>query len=131
MLGHGKFLRSSFCNLYLLQVFYEQFKFFNNMYFLLVAMSQLIPELRIGYLYTYFAPLVSQWHALADNGYMPGQMHSCGNYSVLCTYSSSQKNLCVLIVSPVYHGIISPVSMQWCHYTRIPECALFSVKCRT
>lgn len=36
---------------------YEQFKFFINLYFLLVALSQLIPALRIGYLFTYFAPL--------------------------------------------------------------------------
>jgi len=36
---------------------YNQFKFFLNMYFLVVAMSQFIPELRIGYLYTYWGPL--------------------------------------------------------------------------
>lgn len=29
-------------------VFYEQFKFFFNLYFLLVALSQLIPPLKIG-----------------------------------------------------------------------------------
>ncbi|KAI9095516.1 hypothetical protein DFS34DRAFT_643233 [Phlyctochytrium arcticum] len=38
-------------------VLYEQFKFFFNLYFLLVALSQFIPALRIGYLFTYFAPL--------------------------------------------------------------------------
>ncbi|KAJ1554460.1 putative aminophospholipid-translocase, partial [Cladochytrium tenue] len=38
-------------------VFYEQFKFFFNLYFLLVALSQFIPALKIGYLFTYFAPL--------------------------------------------------------------------------
>lgn len=38
-------------------VLYEQFKFFFNLYFLLVALSQLVPALRIGYLFTYFAPL--------------------------------------------------------------------------
>ena len=42
-----------------LQVFYEQFKFFINLYFLVVALTQFIPQLRIGYLYTYWAPLVS------------------------------------------------------------------------
>lgn len=42
----------------LLKVFYEQFKFFINLYFLAVALTQFIPELRIGYLYTYWAPLV-------------------------------------------------------------------------
>lgn len=29
-------------------VFYEQFKFFFNLYFLLVALSQFIPALKIG-----------------------------------------------------------------------------------
>ncbi|KAJ1327335.1 hypothetical protein BSLG_010677 [Batrachochytrium salamandrivorans] len=38
-------------------VLYEQFKFFFNMYFLLVALSQLIKALQIGYLFTYFGPL--------------------------------------------------------------------------
>jgi phospholipid-translocating ATPase len=36
---------------------YNEFKFFFNLYFLLVAMSQLIPYLQIGYLSTYIAPL--------------------------------------------------------------------------
>lgn len=39
-------------------VLYEQFKFFFNLYFLLVALSQLLPSLKIGYLFTYFAPLI-------------------------------------------------------------------------
>jgi len=43
----------------LLQVLYEQFKFFLNLYFLVMASSQFIPEIRIGYLYTYWGPLVS------------------------------------------------------------------------
>ncbi|KAG7443228.1 phospholipid-translocating P-type ATPase [Guyanagaster necrorhizus] len=38
-------------------VFYEQFKFFFNLYFLLVALSQLIPALKIGFIVTYIAPL--------------------------------------------------------------------------
>lgn len=38
-------------------VLYEQFKFFFNLYFLLVALSQLIPALKIGFLVTYIAPL--------------------------------------------------------------------------
>ena len=41
------------------QTLYNQFKFFLNMYFLVVASSQFITELRIGYLYTYWGPLVS------------------------------------------------------------------------
>ncbi|CCH60908.1 hypothetical protein TBLA_0D04110 [Henningerozyma blattae CBS 6284] len=36
---------------------YEQFKFFYNLYFLIVALSQAIPVLRIGYLSSYVAPL--------------------------------------------------------------------------
>ncbi|RIB02895.1 aminophospholipid-transporting P-type ATPase, partial [Gigaspora rosea] len=38
-------------------VFYEQFHVFINLYFLLVSLSQLIPPLKIGYLFTYFGPL--------------------------------------------------------------------------
>ncbi|XP_078608479.1 putative phospholipid-transporting ATPase IIB isoform X1 [Branchiostoma floridae x Branchiostoma japonicum] len=38
-------------------VLYDQFKFFLNLYFLVVALSQFIPDLKIGYLYTYWAPL--------------------------------------------------------------------------
>ncbi|KLO13604.1 protein transporter [Schizopora paradoxa] len=38
-------------------VLYEQFKFFFNLYFLLVALSQFVPQLRIGFLTTYIAPL--------------------------------------------------------------------------
>ncbi|KAI9757094.1 MAG: putative aminophospholipid-translocase [Candelina submexicana] len=36
---------------------YNEFSFFFNMYFLLVALSQIVPALRIGYLSTYIAPL--------------------------------------------------------------------------
>lgn len=38
-------------------VLYEQFKFFFNLYFLLVALSQIVPQLRIGYLLSYVVPL--------------------------------------------------------------------------
>ncbi|CAK8680764.1 unnamed protein product [Clavelina lepadiformis] len=38
-------------------VLYNQFKFFLNLYFLLMACSQFVPALKIGYLYTYWAPL--------------------------------------------------------------------------
>lgn len=37
---------------------FHEFKFFFNLYFLLVALSQILPALRIGYLSTYVAPLV-------------------------------------------------------------------------
>lgn len=38
-------------------ILFEQFKFFFNLYFLLVALSQAIPVLRIGYLSSYIVPL--------------------------------------------------------------------------
>lgn len=39
-------------------VLFQQFKFFLNLYFLVMATSQFIPDIRIGYLYTYWGPLV-------------------------------------------------------------------------
>ncbi|CAK4032627.1 phospholipid-translocating P-type ATPase [Lecanosticta acicola] len=42
---------------FLPRTLFNEFKFFFNMYFLLVALSQIIPALRIGYLSTYVAPL--------------------------------------------------------------------------
>ncbi|KAG8733388.1 putative aminophospholipid-translocase [Ceratobasidium sp. 423] len=38
-------------------VIYAQFKFFFNLYFLLVALSQFVPALKIGFIATYIAPL--------------------------------------------------------------------------
>ncbi|XP_055550513.1 probable phospholipid-transporting ATPase IIA isoform X1 [Wyeomyia smithii] len=38
-------------------VLFEQFRFFLNLYFLIMAVSQFIPDVRIGYLYTYWGPL--------------------------------------------------------------------------
>ena len=38
-------------------ILYEQFKFFFNLYFLIVALSQIIPQLRIGFLSSYIVPL--------------------------------------------------------------------------
>jgi len=38
-------------------VLFNQFKFFLNFYFLVMACSQFVPVLRIGYLYTYWGPL--------------------------------------------------------------------------
>ncbi|CAH0406188.1 unnamed protein product [Chilo suppressalis] len=42
---------------FLPMVLFEQFRFFLNMYFLVMAVSQFIPSIRIGYLYTYWGPL--------------------------------------------------------------------------
>lgn len=39
---------------------FNQFKYFFNLYFLLLACSQFVNELRLGALYTYWVPLVSQ-----------------------------------------------------------------------
>lgn len=38
-------------------VLFNQFKFFLNLYFLVMACSQFIPEFKVGLLYTYWAPL--------------------------------------------------------------------------
>jgi phospholipid-translocating ATPase len=42
---------------FLPRTLYNEFSFFINMYFLLVALSQVVPALRLGYLSTYIAPL--------------------------------------------------------------------------
>lgn len=42
---------------FLPMVLFNQFKFFLNLYFLIMACSQFISELRVGLLYTYWAPL--------------------------------------------------------------------------
>lgn len=43
---------------FVVQVLYEQFRFFFNLYFLAVALSQFVPALKVGFLFTYIAPLV-------------------------------------------------------------------------
>lgn len=39
-------------------VLFNQFKFFFNLFFLIVALSQFIEELRVGFLISYIGPLV-------------------------------------------------------------------------
>ncbi len=39
------------------KVLFNQFKFFYNLFFLLISLSQFIPALKVGYLFTYIAPL--------------------------------------------------------------------------
>lgn len=39
-------------------VLYEQFRFFFNLYFLLVSLSQLVKVLQVGYIISYFGPLI-------------------------------------------------------------------------
>ncbi|PVV05207.1 hypothetical protein BB560_000276 [Smittium megazygosporum] len=43
---------------FLPHVLYDQFKYFLNLYFLLVALSQIFPVFRVGYTLSYFGPLV-------------------------------------------------------------------------
>jgi phospholipid-translocating ATPase len=38
--------------------FYNQFKYFFNMFFLLLCISQFIEPLKIGFLFTYIGPLI-------------------------------------------------------------------------
>jgi phospholipid-translocating ATPase len=39
-------------------VLYDQFKFFINMFFLVTALTQLIPALQVGLIITYLGPLI-------------------------------------------------------------------------
>lgn len=39
-------------------VLYNQFKFFFNLFFLAIAITQFIPVLKVGFLISYVAPLV-------------------------------------------------------------------------
>lgn len=39
-------------------VLFNQFKFFYNMFFLLISISQFIPALKVGFLFTYITPLI-------------------------------------------------------------------------
>jgi len=39
-------------------VLYNEFKFFHNMFFLIIALSQFVPFLKVGFLFTYVAPLI-------------------------------------------------------------------------
>ena len=38
-------------------VLFNQFKFFSNLFFLLIAISQFFPPLKVGFMFTYIAPL--------------------------------------------------------------------------
>lgn len=39
-------------------VLFHQFKQFSNLFFLLIAISQFIPVLQVGFMFTYICPLV-------------------------------------------------------------------------
>lgn len=38
-------------------VLFDQFKMFYNLFFLLISVSQFVPALKVGFLFTYIAPL--------------------------------------------------------------------------
>jgi phospholipid-translocating ATPase len=40
------------------QVLFEQFKYFFNLFYLLTALSQFVPVLKVGLLFSFLAPLV-------------------------------------------------------------------------
>lgn len=40
------------------KVLFNEFKYFFNMFFLIIALSQFIPFLKVGFMFTYVAPLV-------------------------------------------------------------------------
>lgn len=42
---------------FIFKVLYNEFKFFFNMFFLVIAISQFVPFLKVGFLFTYIAPL--------------------------------------------------------------------------
>lgn len=39
-------------------VLWNQFKFFYNLFFLIIALSQFVTVLKVGFLFTYIAPLI-------------------------------------------------------------------------
>jgi len=43
---------------FLPKVLFNQFKFFFNLFYLLIAISQFIPQLKVGFIFTYIAPLL-------------------------------------------------------------------------
>ncbi|BGP00482.1 Putative aminophospholipid-translocase [Rhodotorula toruloides] len=55
--ARSRYLRPISTATFLPLVLYEQFKFFYKFYFSLVALSQFVPALRIGFLATYIVPL--------------------------------------------------------------------------
>ena len=105
---------------------FEQFKFFLNLYFLIMASSQFIPEIRIGYLYTYWGPLVSLYffhHGLLlvysrNQNWLP--IHLLGtigkfifpHHGLLIVYSRNQNWLPLHILGTIgkfifpHHGLL-------------------------
>lgn len=91
---------------FLIQVLYDQFKFFLNLYFLVMACSQFIPALKIGYLYTYWGPLVS----VLTNLFFWSIMYFVKKLN--CRMSSAVKKISKL--SSSFKSIRSMKGLQWC-----------------
>lgn len=59
-----KFMSNQVCNTkynpitLIPKVLFNQFKFFYNLFFLIISVSQFIPVLKVGYTFTYVAPLI-------------------------------------------------------------------------
>lgn len=54
VIDNSKYTAVSFLPL----VLYHQFRYFFNMFFLIIALSQFVDMLKVGFLFTYLAPLV-------------------------------------------------------------------------
>lgn len=105
------------------QVLFEQFKFFLNLYFLVMALSQFIPEIRIGYLYTYWGPLVSTfWYPVSTDQfyfqfYMTSlwyMLHKVNPQQYLyddCYYRLNRVSLCGRFIYPAQLSVA--IVLQW------------------
>jgi phospholipid-translocating ATPase len=41
------------------KVLFQQFRFFMNLFFLTLCLTQFVPALKVGFMFTYLAPLVT------------------------------------------------------------------------
>uniref|UniRef100_A0A3Q3K2N5 Phospholipid-transporting ATPase n=1 Tax=Monopterus albus TaxID=43700 RepID=A0A3Q3K2N5_MONAL len=57
-------------------VLFNQFKYFYNLYFLLLACSQFVEELRLGALYTYWVPLMEKFRCYLRDKEVNSQIYS-------------------------------------------------------
>ncbi|OSD00700.1 aminophospholipid-transporting P-type ATPase [Trametes coccinea BRFM310] len=95
-------------------VFYEQFKFFFNLYFLLVALSQFIPALKIGFIVTYVAPL-----AFVLTVTMGKEAYDDYKRNLRDREANSQK---YLVLDPTEYSASSPEGIP--HTRSVPSSAL-------
>lgn len=114
------------------QVLFEQFKFFLNLYFLVMALSQFIPEIRIGYLYTYWGPLVSTfWYPVSTDQfyfqfYMTSlwyMLHKVNPQQYLyddCYYRLNRVSLCARFIYPAQLSVAIVLLWQLLHLFKGP-----------